>query len=66
MSTAKVLVKRINARKYELYMPGETAPVATERTQGKARSLAYSLARYRLKNPSMFEACCITAEGWAL
>lgn len=65
MSTAKVLVKRINARKYELYLPGETVACYTRKTQREARALAYTLARYKLKNQSMFEACCVTAEGWS-
>ncbi len=65
-TSARVTVKKINAKRYELFAPGLNIPFAVSTTQRKARGTAYTYARYKLGNQSMFEKCCIEPVGWAL
>lgn len=66
LAQAKVRVKRVSAKRYELFAPGVAVPFHVAKTQSAARSAAYTYARYRLGNQSAFEASCIEAEGWTL
>jgi hypothetical protein len=53
-------------RKYEIHVPGHAGVFATKTSRDEACALAWTIARYRLRNPSMFYVSCIVAVGFSL
>ena len=63
---AKCVTVRKTGRKYELYAPGATTPFATKTNREEATGLAWTYARYKLKNDAMMINGSVIAEGFEL
>ena len=63
---AKMVTVRKTGRKYELFAPGATTPFATKTNAKEACGLAWTYARYKLRNDGMFISGSVIAEGFQL
>lgn len=63
---AKSVTVRKVGRRYDLFAPGETVPFASKTSADDACGLAWTYARYRLKNDSIGYAGAVLAEGFDL
>ena len=65
-SDARVTVRKVSPKRWELTLPGAAAPFAVCTTRGAAVHTACTIARYKLHNASMFEHCLIIPVGFKL
>lgn len=63
---AKMVTVRKVGRRYQLWAPGASAPFATKTTKSEAVGLAWTYARFKLKNDAMTETGSVIAEGFKL
>lgn len=64
--TKKCVTVRKTGRKYECFAPGETIPFATRTTAGEACAVAWTFARYKLKNDAIGYSGSVIPEGFKL